>query len=131
MMDEKVRQFLAENHSAAMVTLKKDGTSHAVRVSVALVDGKLWSSGTQTRVRTQYLRRDPRCTLCVFEQHGGWLGLETCVTILDGPDAPMQNLQLHRITEGEPPDLAKYLREKVEQQRLIYEFEILKVYGQY
>jgi PPOX class probable F420-dependent enzyme len=131
-MDDKVRQFLEKNHAAAMVTLKKDGTPHAVRVSIALVNGKLWSSGTQTRMRTKYLRRDPRCTLCVFEQHGGgWLGLETRVAILEGPDAPVQNLWLHRITDGEPPDVEKYLREKVDQQRLIYEFEITKAYGQY
>jgi PPOX class probable F420-dependent enzyme len=131
-MDEKVRQFLEQNHAAAMITLKKDGMPHAVRVSVGLVEGRLWSSGTQTRVRTRYLRRDPRCTLCVFQEHGGgWLGLETRVTILEGADAPMQNLLLHRVTVGEPPDVEKYLREKVEQQRLIYEFEILKVYGQY
>ncbi|HET6318598.1 MAG TPA: hypothetical protein VFG86_19255 [Chloroflexota bacterium] len=40
------RAFLEANYGAVMVTLRPDGTPHAVRVGVALVDGKLWSSGT-------------------------------------------------------------------------------------
>ncbi len=38
--------FLEQNHAAAMITLRADGTPGAVRVGVGLVDGKLWSSGT-------------------------------------------------------------------------------------
>jgi hypothetical protein len=48
-----------------MITLRRDGSAHAVRVGVALVDGKVWSSGTADRVRTRHLRRDPRSTLIV------------------------------------------------------------------
>src|SRR5258708_34684290 len=36
---------LFRSRGAAMVTLRADGTPHAVRVGMALVDGKLWSSG--------------------------------------------------------------------------------------
>ncbi len=59
--------FLEKNHAAAMITIGKEGTPRAVRVGIALVDGKLWSSGTQDRVRTARLRHDPRCTLFVFD----------------------------------------------------------------
>src|SRR6266542_4054632 len=58
-MDEQMRTFLEKYHSAAMITLRSDGTARVTRVGVALVGGKVWSSGTQTRVRTQHLRRDP------------------------------------------------------------------------
>jgi hypothetical protein len=43
--------FLESQHSAAMITTGEGGIPKAVRVGVALVDGRLWSSGTQSRVR--------------------------------------------------------------------------------
>ncbi|MDQ1491704.1 MAG: hypothetical protein QOJ23_4218 [Actinomycetota bacterium] len=52
--------FLGQHHSAAMVTVAPDGIAKVARVGVALMDGKLWSSGTQDRVRTKRLRTDPR-----------------------------------------------------------------------
>lgn len=132
-MDDRVRRFLENNHSAVMITLKKDGTPHAVRIGVGLVDGKLWSSGTQTRVRTKHLRRDPRCTLFVLDTSTAysWVSLETRAEILDGPDAPQLNLKLYRELAGEPDDLDEYLEAMVKEQRLIYEFDIERAYGQY
>jgi len=89
MLGEAPRLFLERNHSAAMITIARSGFPRPVRVGVALVDGKLWSSGVQGRVRTPRLRRDPRCSVFVFEQGGyAWLALETTVSILEGPDAP-------------------------------------------
>jgi PPOX class probable F420-dependent enzyme len=134
-------EFLQKNHGAAMVTLRADGTPHVARVGVALVDGKLWSSGTPGRVRTKHLRRDPRCTLFVFEPRFGWLGLEARTNILDGPDAAQQNLRLFQVMQGrtsEPSSLMWYGKElptreflKVmqDEQRLIYEFEPTRTYG--
>jgi PPOX class probable F420-dependent enzyme len=132
-MDERMRAFLEQHHAAAMVTLKADGSPHVARVGVGLVDGHLWSSGTKTRVRTAHLRRDPRSALMVLSQENPWewLGLETVVTIHDGPDAAERNLALYRALQGEPDDLREYLEAMVREERLIYEFEILRGYGQY
>ncbi len=132
-MDERVQQFLQKHHAAIMVTLKRDGTPHVARVAIGLVDGKLWSSGTQGRLRTKHLRRDPRATLCVLDDSNPyrWLGLETTVRILDGPDAPQRNLALYRALAGEPHDLDEYLQAMVDEQRLIYEFSIKRAYGQF
>lgn len=132
-MDEHARQFLEQHHAAVMVTLKKNGTPHVARVVVGLVDGKLWSSGTQARVRTRHLRNDPRAALCVLDASNPyhWLGLETKVQILDGPDAPEQNLALYRVIAGEPDDVDEYLQAMVAEQRLVYEFSIERVYGQF
>ena len=132
-MDDKVREFLKDNHGAVMTTTKKDGGPHVARMDVGLVDGKLWSSGTQTRVRTKHLRRDPRAALAVldFAQPYRWLGLECRVTILEGPDAPELNLKLYRTIAKEPEDVDEYLEAMVKEQRLIYEFEIVKTYGMY
>jgi PPOX class probable F420-dependent enzyme len=143
-LSDREREFLAEHHSAAMITLKPDGTPHAVRVGVAMVDGRLWSSGTQRRVRTGHLRRDPRCTLFVFDPRWRALTLETTVTILEGPEAPEQNLRLfqemqrgmspgaspgHLLWSGQERTFDEFLRIMVEEQRLIYELEVIRGYG--
>ena len=130
-MDDDVREFLEENHDAVMTTVKKDGAPHVARIGLGLVDGKLWSSGTQTRVRTKHVRRDPRAALMVLDSSTRyrWLGLECRVNILDGDDAPQLNLKLYRTLAGEPDDVDEYLDAMVKEQRLIYEFEIVKAYG--
>ncbi len=79
-LSERDVQFLQDHHSAAMITIARDGTPKAARVGVALVDGRLWSSGTADRVRTKRLRRDPRCTLFVIDPGYDWLALETTVS---------------------------------------------------
>jgi PPOX class probable F420-dependent enzyme len=132
-MDDRVRVFLERHHAAVMVTLKADGTPHVARVGVGLVDGRPWSSGTRARVRTRHLRRDPRSTLFVMDDANpyAWLGLETLVTIHDGDDAVDRNLTLYRVLAGEPDDLAEYRAAMVRDERLVYEFEVLRAYGPY
>ncbi|MBA3553125.1 MAG: pyridoxamine 5'-phosphate oxidase family protein [Actinobacteria bacterium] len=150
-MDAGVEQFLERHHAAAMATLRPDGTPHVVRVGVGLVDGRLWSSGTQNRVRTGHLRRDPRSTLFVFDPYDSsnawnWLGLETTVTILEGSAAPEANLRLFRVMQGQPATTPRtekigwagqerttedFLRMMEEEQRLIYEFTVTRHYGMF
>jgi len=131
--------FLETQRSAAMITTGEDGVPKAVRAGVALVDGNLWSSGTQSRVRTRRLRRDPRCTLFVFDQRYSWLTLETTVTLLDGPEAAAQNLRLFRVMQNRPSgplswfgselDEASFLRAMTDEGRVIYQFEVERAYG--
>jgi len=143
-LTDQDRAFLEQNRSAAMITLRLDGTPHAVRVGVGLVDGRLWSSGTSRRVRTRHLRRDPRCTLFVFDSTWRSLTLETTVTILEGPGAPELNLRLFQameqhmtpppspgtvIWEGQERTPEEFLQIMVEERRLIYEFEVTRAYG--
>ena len=123
-----------------MITLRANGSPVAVRVGIALVDGKLWSSGTQDRARTRWLRRDPRSTLFVFEPGGfGYMSIESQVRILDGPQAPELNLRLFRVMQGRPTgQLAwfgseqseeEFLQTMIDERRLIYEFEPVRVTG--
>ena len=138
-LSERDIDFLTNNHSAAMITVGRDGIPKVARVGVALVDGKLWSSGTADRVRTGRLRRDPRCTVYVYVTGYAWLALETSVTILDGPDAQELNLRLFRVMQDRPTgplswfggELAEhdFLRAMVDEGRLIYEFEVHHTYG--
>jgi PPOX class probable F420-dependent enzyme len=136
---EQQRTFLEQSHSAAMTTLRSDGTPVVVRIGVALVDGKLWSSGTQDRIRTRHLRRDPRSTVIVFEAGFRYLSIESRVTILEGPDAPEQHVRLFRIMQKRPSgplswygsdkSEEEFLRSMIDEKRLIYEFEPLRIYG--
>jgi PPOX class probable F420-dependent enzyme len=138
-LNDQQRAFLEKNHSAAMITLKADGTPAAVRMGVAMVDGKLWSSGTQERVRTRHLRRDPRSTLFVFDSAFRYLTLESRVTILEGADAPELNLRLFRVMQGRPSGPLswfggerteeEFVRTMIDEHRLIYEFEPVRAYG--
>jgi uncharacterized pyridoxamine 5'-phosphate oxidase family protein len=144
MIDEQMRAFLEKNRSAAMTTLRGNGTAHTVRVGVALVDGKVWSSGTKTRARTKFLRCDPRSTLFVFDSQFQWLSLECKVNILEGPDAPELSVRLFRVMQegmgvpegqinwyGRALGHDEFRKVMVDEQRLIYEFDIVRAYGMY
>ena len=138
-LSERDTAFLADNHSAAMITTGADGYPKPVRVGLSVVEGRLWSSGTQDRVRTRRLRTDPRCTLFVFDAKYAWLALETTVTIIDGPSAASDNLRLFRQMQGRPTgpltwfgselEEADFLQRMVEEKRVIYEFSPTHSYG--
>jgi PPOX class probable F420-dependent enzyme len=143
-MDDAALAFLEKHASAAMTTLRADGTPHAVRIGVAVVDGKIWSSGTQARLRTKHLRRDARSTLFVFDNAWRWLTLECRVNILDGPDAPQLNLRLFEVMQrdqtpapgkilwyGAERTIDEFLQLMKDEGRLIYEFEVTRSYGMY
>jgi PPOX class probable F420-dependent enzyme len=131
-MDARVEEFLRGSRLAVMTTLREDGSPHSVVVGIGLVDGRLWSSGTQDRVRTAHLRRDNRATLCVIDRDNPyrWLTIESHVTILDGPDAVDQNQALYEVQTGGPPEnLDEYRTAMVNDKRLIFEFSIDRTYG--
>lgn len=131
--------YLDDHHGAAMITVGAGGIAKVARVGIALIDGKIWSSGTAHRVRTKRLRRDPRCTLYVPDAGYGWLTLETTVEILDGPDAAANNLRLFRVMQQRPAgpiswfggelEKAEFLDRMRVEQRLIYEFTVTRTYG--
>lgn len=132
-------EFIEHNPGAAMITIGADGMPKAVRVGVAVVDGRLWSSGTEGRIRTRRLRDDPRCTVIVFGDDRRALTLETSVRIIDGPDSAVDSVRLFRTMQKRPEgallwygdelDEAAFRQRMLDEKRLIYEFEIEKAYG--
>jgi hypothetical protein len=138
-LSEKEVEFLEKNRSAAMITVTPDGVAKPVRVGVALVGGRIWSSGTRDRVRTRRLRTDPRCSLFVFGGPFSWLAVESTVTILDGPDAPELSVRLFRVMQNRPAgplswfggelDEEAFRARMVEERRLVYQFEVQRTYG--
>ncbi|HEX4357055.1 MAG TPA: pyridoxamine 5'-phosphate oxidase family protein [Pseudonocardia sp.] len=148
-MDRQLTTFLERHPDAAMITLRADGSAHMARVEVALLDGRLCGTGAPELLRTRHLRRDPRCSLFVFGPHPHWVGLETKVTIVEGPDVPPRLARLMQARHGAaaPPGMvlghdeavghdrlfgfdeyAEYVRG---QGRLLYEFDLQRAYGNY
>ena len=116
------RAFLEANHSAIMATVHDRGRPHAVPVLCALVDGRLWSSGTDLRVRTRYLAARPFAGLTVLGKGfgGEWL-------TVSGPVETRRehrvedNLRLYRSATGrDPNDLEEYRAAMVAERRLVY-----------
>lgn len=125
-------EFVAAHHAAAMITVADSGLPKPVRIAYAVVDGRIWSSGTQSRVRTRRLRTDPRATLFIWDPVFDFLSVHATVTILDGPDAPELNLRYFRTLQGRPEgpinwmgaerSESEFLEMMVADERLIYEF---------
>jgi Pyridoxamine 5'-phosphate oxidase len=140
-LSERDVAFLEANRSAAMITVGADGLAKAARVAIGVLDGRLWSSGTADRVRTPRLRRDPRCTLYVHADTFSFMTLETTVTILEGPEVPDQSVRLFRKLQDRPTGPLGWMtgeleedafrQAMVDEQRLIYEFEVTRAYGLY
>ncbi|MDQ6798380.1 MAG: pyridoxamine 5'-phosphate oxidase family protein [Actinomycetota bacterium] len=138
-LSDKDLEYLKTNQSAAMITVGGDGRPKVARVAVTLVNGKLWSSGTADRARTKRLRRDPRCTLFVFDSGWSWLTLESTVRLLEGPDAADLSLTLFRTMQDRPSgdiswfgkDIGEesFLKLMADEGRLVYEFEVERTYG--
>ena len=133
-------QFVAEHGAASMITVDDDGVPKPVRISYTVVDGKIWSSGTQSRVRTKRLRKDPSATLFIWDPVFDFLSVHTTVTILDGPDAAELNLRYFRLLQGKPEgpltwmgagdyDDEAFRAQMVADERLIYQFEPTAAFG--
>jgi PPOX class probable F420-dependent enzyme len=138
-LTEQDVEFLDNHRSAAMVTLAADGTPKVARVGIAVLDGRLLSSGTEDRVRTRRLRRDPRCTLYVPDPAFAWMALETTVSILDGPDVPQLHVRLFRVMQDRPSgplqwfggelEEDEFVSAMIKEQRVLYEFDVRRSYG--
>jgi PPOX class probable F420-dependent enzyme len=144
-LTEAQREFLRNNHSAVMATLDASGWPHVVPVGCALIDGQLWSSGRQGRVRTRHLRDRPHATLTVLPlrtpQHPGhrphrapghrgeWVSVFGSVTIR--ADDPVEdNLRLYCQIMGGPPERPdEYADVMLREKRLVYVLAPLRSYG--
>lgn len=82
----------------------------------------------------------------VFDDAWAYLGLECRVRILEGPEGPKQSPRLFQVMQqgmspapapgtimwyGQEETHEEFLRTMVEEQRLIYEFDVLRAYGLY
>jgi len=124
-LSDRQRAFLEANHS-----VDGRGRPHAVPVLCALVDGQLWSSGTELRVRTRYLAARPYASLTVLGQGfwGEWLTVRGPVETRRERGVE-DNLRLYRAVTGrDPDDLEEYRAAMVTERRLVYALTPERVY---
>jgi PPOX class probable F420-dependent enzyme len=129
-LTEQQRAFLEANHTAVMATTDGGGRPHVVPVLCALIDGELWSSGTEGRVRTRHLDRRPWATLTVLHTGfwGAWLTVGGPVRVRRD-DGVEDNLRLYRAATGrDPDDLEEYRTAMVAERRLVYALAPQRVY---
>src|SRR5438270_11730201 len=111
-MDDKILEFLEKTHTGSMITVRPNGSAHVARVTIGLVDGKVWSTGNKDRVRTKHLRTNPNATFFVFDPRSRiWVGLEGKVTIYEGPGAAEKCLAFRRAVGQAPEDVDAFLKE--------------------
>jgi Pyridoxamine 5'-phosphate oxidase len=133
------KAFLETEHGAAMITTSEGGTAHAVRVGIALIDGKIWSSGIPGHKRSSRLRLDPHCTFFVFDKGYKFLTLEGNVRILEGDSVPDLSVRLFRAMQhrsdgdiawfGKEMSVDDFKQAMAAEKRLIYEMDIQRAYG--
>jgi len=103
--------FIRENHRAVLVTHRKDDRLQTSPIVCGVDDeGHVAISVTQGRAKTKNVLRDPRVSLCVFNDgfFGPWVQIDGVAKILPMPDA-MQGLKdLYRQVAGEHPDWDEY-----------------------
>lgn len=134
---EQAMAFVRPRHKGVLTTLRQDGRPHLSNVLYAVGDDdRIWISLTDSRVKTKFLRRDPRVAVHVtddsFWQYAVLEGVASLSPIAEEPNDPTVDalVEYYRRTSGEHSDWADYRRAMVAERRLIATVTVTRVYGQ-
>jgi PPOX class probable F420-dependent enzyme len=135
--DRRMLAFVAEHKWGVLAAIKGDGRPHLSNVGYAYdPDADLVRiSITETRVKTRYLRADPRVTLHVASKDfWTWVAVEGVAELTpvaaDPHDATVEELiTYYRGTAGEHPDWDEYRAAMVADRRLVVRFRPEHTYG--
>src|SRR3989454_10850752 len=64
-----VDEFLSHPNPAVVATLRPDGSPHTVPTWYDWENGRVLLNMDESRLRLQFLRRDPRAALTVLDEH--------------------------------------------------------------
>jgi PPOX class probable F420-dependent enzyme len=115
------------NDRAVLLTYRRDGSPQLSPVTVAVdAGGRVVISSRETAFKVRNLRRDPRCSLCVFPAKwlGRWVQLDGRADILALPDALEPLVEYYRGLRGEHPDWDEYRAAMVDDQRLLIRIDV-------
>ena len=116
------QQFLTTHHRAVLSTRRRDGRPQLSPVSVGIDDaGRAIVSSRETAYKTRNLRRDPRASLCVFDDgfFGPWVQIDGTAEVVALPDAMELLIDYYRRLAGEHPDWADYRRAMERERRVL------------
>lgn len=114
--------FVRENHRAVLVTHRRDGRVQTSPIVCGVDDGgHVVISVTEDRAKTKNVQRDPRVSLCVFNDgfFGAWKQIDGTADIVPMPDALEGLKDLYRQVAGEHPDWVEYERAMVDDHRVL------------
>lgn len=126
------RSFIAENHRGVLATFRRDGRVQQSPVSAGIdAQGRVIISVTEDRAKTRNARRDPRVSLCVFNDgfYGPWVQVEGTAELADGPDRIDALVDYYRRLSGEHPDWAEYRAAMEKDHRVLLRFTIERASG--
>jgi PPOX class probable F420-dependent enzyme len=108
-VDDALR-FVAAHHHAVLATRRRDGLPQLSPVTCGVLDGRVVVSSRETAVKTKNLRRDPRASVCVVDDHffGPWVQLDGTAEVVALPDAMDGLVAYYRQVAGEHPDWDDY-----------------------
>jgi PPOX class probable F420-dependent enzyme len=121
MSSDEVREFVASNHRAVLITRRSGGGLQTSPVLVGVDDeAKVVISTREDAYKTRNLRRDPTVVLCVFSDDffGPWIQIEGTAQIVSLPEAMEGLVDYYRRISGEHPDWDDY-RRAMQQQRCV------------
>ncbi len=110
------------NDRAVLLTYRKDGSPQLSPVTVAVdAEDRVVISSRETAFKVRNLRRDARCSLCVFPAKwlGRWVQIDGRAEILALPDALEPLVEYYRGLRGEHPDWDEYRQAMIDDQRLL------------
>ncbi len=130
MNKDEMLALLADNNRGVMITVGRDGTPHSVPVLYALDRETILISGTEGRVRTSNIERDPRCVVTVFDKGNWFRWVTACGRATIRRDDPVaENERLYQMITGKPPDnLDEYREAMVRERRIVYAVSIDRWY---
>ena len=114
--------YVRTNHQAVLYTRRADGSPQLSPITLDVDDaGQVVISSRETAYKVRNLRRDPRCSLCVFPDKwvGRWVQLDGTADLLSLPDALEPLVAYYRGLRGEHPDWDDYRAAMVREQRLL------------
>ena len=119
---DQARDYIRTHHHAVMATTRADGRPQLSPVACGVdAEGFVVVSTRETAYKTKNLRRDPRVSLCVFDDafYGEWVQVEGTATVVPLPDALDGLVDYYRMVAGEHPDWDDYRNAMVRERRVL------------
>jgi PPOX class probable F420-dependent enzyme len=107
--------------------LRRDGGPQLSPVLVGVDDdGSLVISTSESTIKTANVRRQPRASVCVFEDgfFGNWVQVEGAATVESVPAAMDALVRYYRNISGEHPDWDDYRRAMLRDRRVLLRIRI-------
>ena len=135
-MQDKVRQFVAENHRGVLTTFRRNGAAQMSIVTCGPFRNGVAFTVTFDRAKLLNLKRDPRCSLLVAQEDWwGYVVLEGRAEILSADSTEPDDLRLalrdtYRTASGqEHPNWEEYDQAMRENKRSVIIVVPERVYG--